>query len=239
MRFFDDAHGTDPTPAPELQPLYARPRGFSPQEPRDWVIPTVLPLGRRLAESTTAVVALDAVYCWPDGVGLPMRALMRHPLDIAAFPRSADRVRHGGLHLGVAFSDGRRAVHLDGGSRSSGRILRGGEISSPVMSVGSAWTQFHRRLEVYLTPVPPAGPLTIVVQWAEQGITETWVDLDGDAVRTACAAVEDVWPDLPVAPSPTRGQITVRVGGSSTPAGLAGLGRVEPSESDEDLRPDR
>jgi hypothetical protein len=59
--------------------------------------------------------------------------------------------------------------------------------------------QFHFQYEVYISPIPPDGPLTIVVEWADQEIPETRTELDGTAIRAASAQAQEIWPDLPPA----------------------------------------
>ena len=219
MTFFDDALSSgEASSGPEL--LHARPRGRSAQPPRDWVIPTVLPSGQRLASSDSAVVCLDALHCWPDGVGLSVRSLNRYAGGLPGVPPGLRAPRREGLHVGVGLADGRRAVYVDGGRHSAqlGRLRGEGD---PVLltSAGSTWGQFHRMLELYLTPLPPEGPLALVVQWLEHEIEETRVDLDSAAIRAEAARVADVWPDLPAAPTEGgSGWTAVRIGGASSGA---------------------
>jgi len=202
VSFFDEALEAGDA---SLQPaqLYARPtdRGPHPEPPRDWVIPTIVPLGRRLAQSASAVVCLDAVQCWPEGLSLSIRALMRRARGLHGVPPSRLAPSSEGLHIGVVFADGRRAAYVDGGS--GGAQLRQRSEGEPVlvMGVGSMWGQFHRMVELYLSPLPPEGPLTVVVQWLEHDIGETRFELDTAPLRAAAASVTDVWPDLPLAPA--------------------------------------
>lgn len=204
MSFFDEALAAG---SASLQPatLYARPtgRGAHPQPPWDWVIPKVLPLEVRLGEGPSAVVALDSAQCWPDGVSLSVRALMRVPRELHGVPPGQRAPSRTGLHVGVVFSDGRSAAYLDGGGF--------GAASSPeppgpilVMASGSRWGQFHRLVELYLSPLPPEGALTVVVQWLEHEIAETRTELAAGPIRALAATVTDVWPDLPPAPDSTR-----------------------------------
>jgi hypothetical protein len=48
--------------------------------------------------------------------------------------------------------------------------------------------------DYWLTPVPPPGPLTVVLACAGLGIEETSVQLDGDALVQAAARAEVLWP---------------------------------------------
>ena len=46
----------------------------------------------------------------------------------------------------------------------------------------------------WLSPLPPEGPLRVVVRCAELGIPETSAELDGTAIRRAAAGVVVLWP---------------------------------------------
>jgi hypothetical protein len=46
----------------------------------------------------------------------------------------------------------------------------------------------------WLSPVPPDGPLQIVVRCDPLGLPETVTSLDGTAVRAAAADVVELWP---------------------------------------------
>jgi hypothetical protein len=214
MSFFDEALAAGTA---SLQPatLYARPTGRDahPQPPWDWVVPKILPVHERLGQSGTAVIALDCVQCWPEGVSLSVRALTRLPRDLPGVPPGLLAPRPAGLHIGVVFSDGRSAAYVDGGGRgATGRAERGPDEPLLVMGAGSRWGQFHRMVELYLTPLPPEGSLTVVVQWLEHEIAETRTELAADPIRALAATVTDVWPDLPPAPD-AAGTRVVRVSG--------------------------
>jgi len=52
-------------------------------------------------------------------------------------------------------------------------------------------TRFDQRL--WVAPLPPAGPLGVVVEWERRGIPETRVDLDAGAIVDAAAQAETLW----------------------------------------------
>jgi hypothetical protein len=234
VTFFDDALSSGEASL-EPERLHARPEGRNAQPPRDWVVPKMLAVGQRLAASSSAVIYLDALHCWPDGVGISLRALNRFARGLPGVPPGLRPPRREGLHVGVAFADGRHAAYVDGG-RHSAQLERQRDEDEPVllMSAGSMWGQFHRMVELYLAPLPPEGPLTLVVQWLEHEIEETRTDLDGSAIRAAAATVTDVWPDLPPAPTADEsGRTTVQIGGASS-ASTFGVAKRGPDESGAD-----
>ncbi len=53
-----------------------------------------------------------------------------------------------------------------------------------------------------MTPLPPPGPLLIVLRWLELGIEETVTELDGTAIAAAGHAAEVLWPPAPPLPPP-------------------------------------
>lgn len=98
--------------------------------------------------------------------------------------------------LGVEFADGRTATNqqqrgLD--VPDDQPTLRAGSGSS---GNGASSAQF------YLTPLPPAGPVILVVAWPAFGITETRVELDGASIRDAASQTVTLWPDEPAAENP-------------------------------------
>ncbi|MER6796501.1 hypothetical protein ABT262_31745, partial [Amycolatopsis mediterranei] len=57
-------------------------------------------------------------------------------------------------------------------------------------------TRFAVDHEVFLWPLPSAGPLKLVVQWADREIPETRTTLDGGAIRSAAKDAAEIWPGL-------------------------------------------
>jgi hypothetical protein len=57
-------------------------------------------------------------------------------------------------------------------------------------------TRFAVEHEVFLWPLPPAGPLKLVVQWTDRQIPETSTTLDGGAIRAAAKDAAEIWPGL-------------------------------------------
>ncbi|GAB2976487.1 hypothetical protein [Frigoribacterium salinisoli] len=48
---------------------------------------------------------------------------------------------------------------------------------------------------LWLWPLPPAGPLTLVVTWPGSGLDEGRLELDGAALRAAAAEARPLWGD--------------------------------------------
>ena len=91
------------------------------------------------------------------------------------------------LRLGVAFSDGRAATNLPA-------------FDDPVPTEGPVLTSLdedgyrpHWEVQHWVGPQPPPGALTLFVEWPAQGIAETAMEFDGDAIRESAACAEVVW----------------------------------------------
>jgi hypothetical protein len=98
------------------------------------------------------------------------------------------------LLVGVQFADGRRASNLPGRDPFAAPdgpealVLNQGSGSGQQLSVEQEW---------WLSPLPPAGPLRIVVRCGLFGLPETAVEIHGAAVRAAAEDVVVLWPWVP------------------------------------------
>ncbi|GAA3875484.1 hypothetical protein GCM10022243_45510 [Saccharothrix violaceirubra] len=156
--------------------------------PREWVLPATVPWTARLGEGRSAVVVLDQVRCWREGVEFTLLAFRRR------VPFSGNRLSiEATLRFGVGFADGRRATTVDPWDLPDDRPA--------LVPQGGGGSQFHQRKDYYLTPMPPAGPLTLVVAWPDGDIPETATVFDAAELRDASDRAVAIWPDL-VPPSP-------------------------------------
>ena len=157
-------------------------------------------------------MALQGAWCYPTGVVLELavhlkdtrrgarqrvleylqRAQGRGQLDLAWAP--------GGLRWGLETSDGRRVTTLHespwAGERPVDSEPGDWFPDHPVLEPlgrssgwGSAWTR-----DVWLWPLPPAGPVTLVCEWTDRGIAETVVHVEAAVLREAAARAEPLWP---------------------------------------------
>ncbi len=152
-------------------------------------IPVALPQNLLLARTDDVAVALIGLQVHTTGVAFELTVRMR-PSARQRFSRSLDELvwRHGPdgsrFLLGVEFADGRRASSLlgvDGGDV----VFHPGGGSGGSATVEQSW---------WLSPLPPEGPLRVVVRCAELGIPEASVVLDGTAIRRAADDVMTLWP---------------------------------------------
>jgi hypothetical protein len=98
------------------------------------------------------------------------------------------------LLLGVEFADGRTATNLpmpwrppfgeDAGPRDAPTLN---------MSGGSGGSRSYDQ-DLWLSPLPPAGPVIVVCRWPGFGIAESQTALDGAAIVAALESVQTLWP---------------------------------------------
>jgi hypothetical protein len=145
-----------------------------------------------VARTDTMVIAAERIVAYPTGfeLGITVRTKqgpaygsfddqrLRAWSGSAAFPGESVRVS-------VVFADGRRGM-LDN------------FVSSPVGAVKlvpieghGTQTRFDQRF--WVEPLPPPGPLGVVVEWERRGLAETRADLDAGAILEAAAKTETLW----------------------------------------------
>lgn len=58
---------------------------------------------------------------------------------------------------------------------------------------GGGEDRYSGSSRLWLWPKPPAGQIELVAEWAERGIAESHLKLDGDAIRDAVRGVRPLW----------------------------------------------
>jgi hypothetical protein len=157
-------------------------------------LPVALPVTALLARTPDAAVAVVGLQVYSTGVSMTLLVRARRPLSPR---RGLHELVHGsdggGLRVGVGLADGRR-VASGGVPRNDPDLVwqpTGGRGRD--RSVEQGW---------WLSPLPPDGPLTVVVRCPGLGIGETATELDGAAIRAAAADVVELWPWTPPSRSP-------------------------------------
>lgn len=213
MSFFDSTPEGRPRPGlPDR--LYAPSGPLWLNNPEQYFLPALLPWTTQLGRSDRAVVALSGIRVWPDCCTLDITIFSRRSLrDLPGGspfwfgPPGSEPPGRGGFRFGVLLADGRRGTLHDQIPLLPPRPdvhPATDPAAEPVLRIGSgSGSQFHFESGIRLWPLPPDGPLTLVVDWLDQGIAETRTGLDGSAVRAAAAGATEIWPDLP--PNPPGG----------------------------------
>ncbi|MFF7725607.1 ankyrin repeat domain-containing protein [Streptomyces sp. NPDC008001] len=162
------------------------PSSDEPLPPRSWYVPARVPHTAEVGRGPETRILLTGWEVWPSSLGI----------RLSVFKRRADDNRGGGrdgLRLSLLFSDGRRISTLEDDSRYADRHRR--EPSLELLD-GSAGL-FHYGLELYLSQLPPEGPLVLVTEWPAMDVPETRTEFDGTTLRAAAAQAVEIWQDLP------------------------------------------
>lgn len=154
-----------------------------------------MPWSLALAESERAVVSLQSVRSYPEGLTFEIDIQFiddspppgpddSPPRNLE--PRDVDEV----VHVSVVFSDGPAASNEDRWDRRS-------VPDSPVLVTEGGSGHFgqherHYTIEGWLWPLPPPGDLVWVVQAHTIGLARTETIVDADVARTASTAARRV-----------------------------------------------
>jgi hypothetical protein len=222
MGFFDDVPPPPPPPSP-LPPPYQPWMG----PPRGW-LGGFVPLRVTLGRSDGHLVTLGSIEAYPEGASATLTFLSRVP-DFGHPPMMLDPAE-GGHRFGVAYADGRKwqsgmpnALSFDPGPDDLVVQWRGG---------GGGGNDF--RLDLWLWPLPPEGPVTFAFAWEQVGIPERLTTVDGELFRDAAAAAEHLWEPLdPIEEAEIHARrFAARRGGSFRTTVLRGVVN-EPEPEDE------
>lgn len=163
--------------------------------PPDNEIPVAVPVNAVLARTDDHAIALVGLQVYTTGVSmdLAVRARVRGGRELTELVFDHVPLSAGRLLIGVEFSDGRRASNAswpDPGSSLQPRstddvIFHSGGGGGGDRSVDQSW---------WLSPVPPEGPMTVVLDCGALGIAETSTVLDGSLLRRAASDVLTLWP---------------------------------------------
>lgn len=162
--------------------------------PPDNEIPIAVPLDVVLARTDEAAIALLGLQVHTTGLSFDLAVRVRssgrggRELTELLFEH---RRAEGGMLLGLQFADGRRATNIGGSGPVGGVVLHGGGGGGGDRSVDQSW---------WLSPLPPDGPLVLVVACAALGIEETRTEIDGSAIQRAATDVVVLWPWTPPEP---------------------------------------
>jgi hypothetical protein len=152
-------------------------------------LPATLPVSVLLARTDDLAVGLIGLQVYSTGLTFELAVRVR-PSAVGAVGRSLqelfwDHPPHSATRflLGIELGDGRRVTNLR--ADADGVVFHQGGGGGGDTSVDQEW---------WLSPLPPEGPLRVVVRCDELGLAETVTELDGSAIRAAAADVLELWP---------------------------------------------
>jgi hypothetical protein len=139
-----------------------------------------------LARTEAVAVAVIGVWAFRAGFEFWMSARFHHGLP----PPSGATAPHQSAHIGLQFADGRKAANFGRGPA----LAPGTEPGVVLMTAGLGGGLRHRSWSYWVWPLPPAGPVTFVCEWAAAGIAEARADLDAQRILDAAARSVPLWP---------------------------------------------
>ncbi len=151
-------------------------------------LPVALPQNVLLARTDDAVVALLGMQAYSTGLAFDLNVRVRpgslpgtelHDVLWRPSPGAPP------LLLGLELADGTRVDNVGEPRWDSDVVFTQGSGSGSEYSVDHSW---------WLSPLPPAGPLTVVVRCPDLGLPESATVLDGAAIRAAADRVVALWP---------------------------------------------
>jgi hypothetical protein len=160
-------------------------------------VPAAVPVSAVLARNDSSALTLTGVQVFSTGMGFTLtlrcrpEALPAGEVDLGELMWRGRRGQDAGLLVGVEFTDGRRASNLPGRDPfgapggSEDLVFTQGSGSGQQLSVEQQW---------WLSPLPPGGPVRLVVRCDVLGLPETVTELDGTAIGAAAEDVVVLWP---------------------------------------------
>jgi hypothetical protein len=198
MDFFDRVARP---PAPAAEPV-RRQRPLPAWVKPETEIPIVVPLAPLVARSEDAVLAVAAVRAYSTGFEFELVAVLRRA-ERRGFPpwvthwhpdRHDEAVPDEFIRVGLQLADGSKVTNLD-------HIVPPSldeEPRRPILMMGGGGGGNRRYdLSYWVWPLPPAGPVTMVLQCPARGIPQTRFQLDGTAIREAAGRALELWPGEP------------------------------------------
>ena len=169
MGFFDEVR----VPPPSRPESFALPVWM--RQP-DWVAPRKRYVDIVIARTDALVLSIAVLKLHPSAIGFDLRfsgkTRTHNPLSGVPSPlaRSGPALADGGFAFGVLFADGRTAI----ANRNSASWPRGpadGPVLWPYGGAGGSGSEW--RMELWLWPLPPPGPLEFVCEWPLEGLPES------------------------------------------------------------------
>lgn len=177
------------------------------QAPED-ELPVLLPVTEILATTDHVAIALVAIAVYREGVQFRVeRRLRRNGLSMSEWNEMCgvfmEHMSFGGpvdptgrLRFGLVLADGEKVV------ADALRFFGGGDpmvepeghtLSRHEQGGGGGGSTYASGDHLWLWPLPPAGPIELVMQWPALGIGDTRVTLDASGVHELAARARPYW----------------------------------------------
>jgi hypothetical protein len=185
--------------------------------PPDNELPTGVGLTVLLGRTDDAAVGITGIEAFSTGFRFTLAVRLRQaPPELAyggLFTLVSSHLHAGveasvenRLLLGIEYPDGRRASTLQDMRMPGPRAVADVEQLVLVQQGGGGGQQSVDQ-SYWVAPLPPDGPVVVVMAWAGFGMPECRTVLDGAAIRAAAARSHSLWPPQPASehrePPPT------------------------------------
>ncbi len=149
-----------------------------------------------VARADSVVVAVDRVVAYPTGFELGVTVRTRGGQGQRSFDEVRRREWRGAsafpgesLQVSVVFADGRRSI-----ARNFGRPPEAASSGVRLVPLSGSGTDTRFDQRFWVEPLPPPGPLGVVVEWDRRQIPETRAELDAGAIVAGAARAATLWP---------------------------------------------
>jgi hypothetical protein len=178
MSFFD-APAPPPPPIPPQPPW---PEWI--KAPEGWMGGFV-PVRLVLARTADLVITVGPFEAFPTGIRCALKVRSRE------FTHAFKALE--GMQLGVAFPDGSKWQGVFDDWRTP---LETPPPAPNVTPMGGGGSESDSHVDLWLWPLPLAGPVTFALSWPARGIAETTAQIDGALLRATAADAQQLWPPL-------------------------------------------
>jgi hypothetical protein len=163
-----------------------------------------VPLERTLVRRDDVQVTLMGAVAYSTGFKIWLQILRRAGDLSAVFQTGFDllfresEVTDKFLRLGVEFSDGRRATNLDALTDETRRRANAAPPQIFLDERGQGGNGHVGGLGAWIWPLPPPGPLAIVIEWPAIGLLQTKTEIEAEPIIQAAARSQKLWDNDPV-----------------------------------------
>jgi hypothetical protein len=95
------------------------------------------------------------------------------------------------LKVEIEFSDGRRSRNTDNDGRPYLDEPEPGEVR--LFERGGGGNEARRSVEWWVTPLPPSGPIAIVIEWSAVSPDPSRVEIDAEPIIEAAPHSQRLW----------------------------------------------
>jgi hypothetical protein len=172
--------------------------GWAPpawDRPSEGTIPAVVAVNEIVAQNDLMGVALDYLEVYPNGFTISVVARV-NPRKVADMMETLRAVgQHRWPQVGVRFSDGTtaRGTAAMGLTPDISKDEEGLPTEPIVRLVGGSSAPGGWRAWAWVYPLPPDGPLEVLVAVEAAGLSEAAVTIDGAVVRSAAGRARVIW----------------------------------------------